>query len=64
MNCSGVYQDRFNITDILSLYKVSNLYIFTEYLVNIWRDLSQRNKEEGKGISRLTFTKYYFRKKW
>ena len=59
MNCSGVYQDRFNITDILSLYKVSNLYIFTEYLVNIWRDLSQRNKEEGKGISRLTFTKYY-----
>ena len=56
---SGIYQDRFNITDILSLYKVSNLYIFTEYLVNIWRDLSQRNKEEGKGISRLTFTKYY-----
>ena len=56
---AGIYQDRFNITDILSLYKVSNLYIFTEYLVNIWRDLSQRNKEEGKGISRLTFTKYY-----
>ena len=59
MNSSGIYQDCFNITDILSLYKVTNLYTFTEYLVNIWRDLSQRNKEEEKGISRLTFTKYY-----
>ena len=59
MNSSGIYQDRFNITDILSLYKVTNLYTFPEYLVNIWRDLSQRNKEEEKGISRLTFTKYY-----
>jgi Ca2+-binding EF-hand superfamily protein len=59
MNYSGIYQDRFNITDILSLYKVTNLYIFVEYLVEIWRDLSQRTKEEGKGISRLTFTKYY-----
>ena len=57
MNYSGIYQDRFNITDILSLYKVTNLYIFVEYLVEIWRDLSQRTKEEGKGISRLTFTK-------
>ena len=59
MNSSGIYQDCFNITDILSLYKVTNLYTFTEYLVNIWRDLSQRNKEEEKGISKLTFTKYY-----
>ena len=33
--------------------------VFNEYLKDIWSDLSKRSKHTKKGITKLTFQKYY-----
>ena len=50
--------EKINLNDITSQYEVINVEAFSQYLKQVWKDLSSRSKEE-KGIDKITFQKYY-----
>ena len=50
--------EKINLNDITSQYEVINVEAFSQYLKQVWKDLSSRGKEE-KGIDKITFQKYY-----
>ena len=50
--------EKINLNDITSQYEVINVEAFSQYLKQVWKDLSSRAKEE-KGIDKITFQKYY-----
>ena len=44
---------------IIKFYKIENLSSFISYLKEIWIDLQKRNKDNNKGIDKITFVNYY-----
>ena len=44
---------------IIKNYKIENLTIFISYLKEVWVDLQKRNKDNNKGIDKITFINYY-----
>ena len=51
--------EKINLNDITNQYEVKNIDAFTQYLKQVWKDLSGRTKEEKDGIDKITFQKYY-----
>ena len=45
--------------NLIKNYKIENLTIFISYLKEVWVDLQKRNKENNKGIDKITFINYY-----
>ena len=51
--------EKINLNDITNEYEVKNVEAFSQYLKQVWKDLSGRNKDENEGIDKITFQKYY-----
>ena len=51
--------EKINLNDITSQYEVKNVEAFTQYLKQVWKDLSGRTQENKEGIDKITFQKYY-----
>ena len=51
--------EKINLNDITNEYEVKNVEAFSQYLKQVWKDLSGRNKDENEGIYKITFQKYY-----
>lgn len=51
---------KINFEKLIKEYKVTAIEPFTQYLKEIWKDLSERSEEKGKGLNRLTFSKVFF----
>lgn len=47
------------INEILSDYQIKNIEIFSQYLINIWKDLSYSSRDKTKGIEKVIFNNYY-----
>lgn len=50
---------KIDVEELIGDFKVSNKEAFQVYLKELWKDLSQRTEDKSKGISRVTFSKYY-----
>lgn len=50
---------KINFEKLIKEYKVTAIEPFTQYLKEIWKDLSERSEEKGKGLNRLTFSKVF-----
>ena len=50
---------KINFNDITDQYEVKNIDAFTQYLKQVWKDLSGRKKGDKEGIDKITFQKYY-----
>ena len=51
--------EKINLNDITNQYEVKNVEAFSQYLKQVWKDLSRRTKENKEGIDKITFQKYY-----
>ena len=51
--------EKVNLNEITSEYEVKNVEAFSQYLKQIWKDLSGRSEGENEGIDKITFQKYY-----
>ena len=51
--------EKINLNDITNQYEVKNVEAFTQYLKQVWKDLSGRDKGNKEGIDKITFGKYY-----
>ena len=51
--------EKINLNDITNQYEVKNVEAFTQYLKQVWKDLSGRTQGEKDGIDKITFQKYY-----
>ena len=51
--------DKIDVEQLLSDFRVKNKDAFQIYLKELWKDLSQRSEDKSKGISRITFSKYF-----
>ena len=51
--------EKINLNDITSQYEVKNVDAFSQYLKQVWKDLSGRTQENKDGIDKITFQKYY-----
>ena len=51
--------EKINLNDITNQYEVKNVEAFSQYLKQVWKDLSSRTKGEKEGIDKITFQKYY-----
>ena len=51
--------EKINLNDITSEYEVKNIEAFSQYLKQVWKDLSNRSDGEKEGIDKITFQKYY-----
>ena len=51
--------EKINLNDITNEYEVKNVEAFSQYLKQVWKDLSSRSKGEKEGIDKITFQKYY-----
>ena len=51
--------EKINIEDITSQYEVMNVEAFSQYLKQVWKDLSSRTKGVREGVDKITFQKYY-----
>ena len=51
--------DKINLNDITNQYEVKNVEAFSQYLKQVWKDLSGRTNEAKEGIDKITFQKYY-----
>ena len=51
--------EKVNLNEITSEYEVKNIEAFSQYLKQIWKDLSGRSEGENEGIDKITFQKYY-----
>ena len=51
--------EKINLNDITNQYEVKNVEAFTQYLKQVWKDLSGRAQGEKDGIDKITFQKYY-----
>ncbi len=54
-----IYDEKFDFSSLIQLFRVENLESFAKYLAEIWKDLVKRNKEGEKGVNKLIFSKYY-----
>lgn len=50
---------KIDVEELIGDFKVTNKEAFQVYLKELWKDLSQRTDDKSKGISRVTFSKYY-----
>lgn len=48
---------KINFEILISEFRVTSIPPFTLYLQDIWKDLSDRSEEKGKGLTLLTFSK-------
>ena len=51
---------KINFEKLIMEFKVTSIPPFTMYLKDIWKDLSDRSEEKGKGLTLLTFSKVIF----
>ena len=51
--------DKINLNDITSQYEVKNVDAFSQYLKQVWKDLSGRTAGAKDGVDKITFQKYY-----
>ena len=51
--------DKINLNDITNQYEVKNVEAFSQYLKQVWKDLSGRTSEAKEGVDKITFQKYY-----
>ena len=51
--------EKVNLNEITSEYEVKNVEAFSQYLKQIWKDLSGRSEGENEVIDKITFQKYY-----
>ena len=51
--------EKINFNDVAEQYEVKNVEAFTQYLKQVWKDLSGRKKGDKEGIDKITFQKYY-----
>ena len=51
--------EKINFNDITNEYEVKNIDAFSQYLKQVWKDLSGRKGGEKEGIDKITFQKYY-----
>ena len=51
--------EKINLNDITNQYEVKNIEAFSQYLKQVWKDLSGRKSGEKEGIDKITFQKYY-----
>ena len=51
--------EKINLNDITSQYEVKNVEAFSQYLKQVWKDLSGRTNGTQEGIDKITFGKYY-----
>ena len=51
--------EKINLNDITNEYEVKNIDAFSQYLKQVWKDLSGRKGGEKEGIDKITFQKYY-----
>ena len=51
--------EKIDLNDITNEYEVKNVEAFSQYLKQVWKDLSSRSKGEKEGIDKITFQKYY-----
>ena len=51
--------DKIDVEQLLSDFRVKNKDAFQIYLKELWKDLAQRSDDKSKGISRITFSKYF-----
>ena len=51
--------EKVNFDELIKEFVIEDTVSFTNYLREIWKDLAQRSKEKSKGITKLTFSKYY-----
>ena len=56
-----IYDEKFDFSYLIQLFRVENLESFAKYLAEIWKDLVKRNKEGENGVNKLIFSKYYKR---
>jgi hypothetical protein len=49
--------EKIDVDELIKDFKVLNLGSFSNYLKEIWRDLTQRSDSKSKGINKLTFSK-------
>ncbi len=54
-----IYDEKFDFSYLIQLFRVENLESFAKYLAEIWKDLVKRNKEGENGVNKLIFSKYY-----
>ena len=51
--------DKINLNDITNQYEVKNVDAFSQYLKQVWKDLSGRTTGAKDGVDKITFQKYY-----
>ena len=51
--------DKINLNDITNQYEVKNVEAFSQYLKQVWKDLSGRTSGAKDGVDKITFQKYY-----
>ena len=51
---------KINFEKLIMEFKVTSIPPLTMYLKDIWKDLSDRSEEKGKGLTLLTFSKVIF----
>lgn len=51
--------EKVNFDELIKEFVIEDTVSFTNYLKEIWKDLARRSNERSKGISKLTFSKYY-----
>lgn len=54
---------KIDVEELIGDFKVHNREAFEIYLKELWKDLSQRTDDKGKGINRVTFSKVKYRLK-
>lgn len=59
MNKGNNEIDKIDVEELMQDFKIQDVEAFQIYLKELWKDLSQRSDDKGKGINLVTFNQYY-----
>ena len=51
--------EKIDLNEIIGDYIIENIPAFQSYLRQVWKDLSGREEDKDKGLSKIMFSKYY-----
>ena len=51
--------DKIDLDELIKDFQIKDLTTFSQYLLEIWRDLARRSTDQSRGIEKLTFSNYY-----
>lgn len=46
---------KIDFSELINDFKVFDIENYSNYLINVWKDLSSRSDNSSKGINKLTF---------